>query len=249
MVETADVVIENLGPGAMERLGLGYEELKRVNPGVILLGIKMSLPGPYESRVGFDELAQMMGGLAYMTGPPGQPLRAGTSVIDIGTAMFGVIGILAALQRRPDTESKGTVGEEIKVGLFETTTLFVGQWMSHAAVTGQQSMPMPSVKMADRMRWGIYDLFETADDHQVMIAITTERHWARFFEALELGPEFSRPELSTNEQRVEAREWFVDALRRELRTRTTAEIVGPLSAAGVPVAEVRRPDELRRTPT
>ena len=244
LVESADVVIENLAPGAMDRLGLGHEQLRAVNERIITLSIKMSLPGPYAHRVGFDELAQMMGGLAFMTGPPGQPLRAGSSVIDIGTAMFGAIGILAALERR---HTSG-VGEELKVGLFETTTSFVGQWMAHAAITGQPSVPMPAMRMAERMRWGIYDLFETADDRQVMIAITTERHWARFAEALELGPEFSRPDLSTNDQRMDAREWIVAALRDVLRTHTCAEIVGPLERAGVPVAELQRPDELHADP-
>ena len=97
LVEKADVIIENFRLGTMERLGFGYDALKAANPGLIYCSEKGFLSGPYEERTALDEVAQMMGGLAYMTGPPGQPLRAGTSVIDVQGGMFGALGIIAAL--------------------------------------------------------------------------------------------------------------------------------------------------------
>src|SRR4051812_16853227 len=94
LVKDVDVCLDNYAPGAMDRLNLGYDELAKLNPGLLYLAVKGFLPGPYEHRPSLDELAQMMGGLAFMTGPSGRPLRAGASIIDIGAATYGVIGIL-----------------------------------------------------------------------------------------------------------------------------------------------------------
>ena len=100
LIATADVVSENFKPGTMQKLGLDYNSLKALNPRLIYVSHKGFLPGPYEHRTALDEVVQMMGGLAYMTGRPGDPLRAGTSVNDIMGGMFGAIGVLAALQQR-----------------------------------------------------------------------------------------------------------------------------------------------------
>ena len=118
LIESADVLIENFRPGAMEKIGLGYEQLKAFNPGLIYCSLKGFLSGPYENRTALDEVAQMMGGLAYMTGLPDKPTRAGSSVIDITGGMFGVIGVLASLERRHTTGQ----GEFVSSSLFETTT-------------------------------------------------------------------------------------------------------------------------------
>ncbi len=98
LVATADAMTENFRPGALDALGLGYEALSAANPRLIYVSMKGFLTGPYEHRAALDEVVQMMGGLAYMTGPPGRPLRAGASVNDIMGGMFAVIGILAALR-------------------------------------------------------------------------------------------------------------------------------------------------------
>ncbi len=123
LLKNTDVVIDNFAPGALERLGFSYEEMSKIYPRIIYFSLKGFLPGLYENRVLLDEPAQMMGGLAYMTGPPGRPLRAGTSVTDIGAAMFGVIGILAAMYERHHTGR----GQSIRSGLFETVVFFVAQ--------------------------------------------------------------------------------------------------------------------------
>jgi crotonobetainyl-CoA:carnitine CoA-transferase CaiB-like acyl-CoA transferase len=106
LAPTADLLLENYGPGTMERLGCGYEQLSTLNPRLVYLALKGYLAGPYEHRPALDEVVQFQTGLAFMTGPPGEPLRAGASVIDIMGAMFGVIAAQAALRER-DTTGKG----------------------------------------------------------------------------------------------------------------------------------------------
>src|SRR5437762_4986624 len=138
LVKTSDVVIDNFAYGAVEGLGLGYDVLAETNPGLIYLALKGFLPGPYEARPFLDELAQMAAGLAFMTGPKGQPMRAGASIVDVGAAAYGVIAVLAALQQRARTGA----GQKITSGLYETTVFWVGQWLASFAATGEPSVPM-----------------------------------------------------------------------------------------------------------
>ena len=140
LAANSDVLVENFRQGALDRLGLAYEELAKTNPGLIYCSEKGFLSGPYEHRTALDEVAQMMGGLAYMTGPPGRPLRAGSSVIDISGGMVGVIAILAALQQRHATGK----GQKVSSSLFETTVYMVGQHMAQMAVTGKPAAPSSS---------------------------------------------------------------------------------------------------------
>ena len=169
LVAQADICVDNYAPGVLDRLGLGYDVLSRENPRLIYLAIKGYLPGPYEMRPSLDELAQMQGGLAFMTGPKGRPLRAGASVIDIGAATYGVIGLLAALHRREQTGK----GQMITSGLFETSVFWVGQWMARAVATGEPSFPMAEIGQSVRMGWGIFHLFPTKDGEPVFIAVTS----------------------------------------------------------------------------
>ena len=138
MASGADVVIENFSYGAVDRLGLGYEVVSQTNPGLVWLSIKGFLPGPSESQPLLDELAQMAGGLAFMTGTETKPVRAGASIIDLGAAAYGIIAVLAALRQR-DTTGKG---QHIVAGLYETSVYYVAQWMATAQFSGEQSVPM-----------------------------------------------------------------------------------------------------------
>src|SRR5512136_1366274 len=135
---SADVFLENFAPGTVGRLGLGYEDLSRLNPRLIYCSLKGFLKGPYENRPALDEVVQMMGGLAYMTGPPGKPMRAGASVIDIMGGTYGVIGILTALYEREKTGK----GQYILASLFESTAFLMGQFMALSAITGKPIPPM-----------------------------------------------------------------------------------------------------------
>src|SRR5580658_620391 len=197
LARSADVLIENFRPGTLERLGLGYDSLRADNPRLIYCSAKGFLAGPYEERVALDEVAQMMGGLAYMTGPPGKPLRAGASVIDVTGGMFGVIGILAAVERR----HRSGEGAHIKCSLFETTSFLVGQHMAQMAVTGKPAAPMPARTSA----WAIYDVFDTAAADQIFVAVVSDAQWRAFCAEFGLAEFAADPALETNNGRVAQR--------------------------------------------
>ena len=244
LVRSADVCLDNYAPGALDRLGLGFDVLAAENPRLVYMAIKGFLPGPYEHRPSLDELAQMMGGLAFMTGPPGRPLRAGASIIDIGAATYGVIGILAALYKRATTGQ----GQMLTSGLFETTVFWVGQWMARAVATGQPSRPMAEVGQSLRMGWGIFHLFAAADDEQVFIGVTSNAHWQRFCAAFGLMELFADERLDTNEKRVTAQEWMLPLIREAVARYTGAALQATLERASVPYAPLRRPDQLLDDP-
>jgi crotonobetainyl-CoA:carnitine CoA-transferase CaiB-like acyl-CoA transferase len=244
LIRTVDVCLDNFAPGALERLGLGYAVLATENPRLIYLAIKGFLPGPYEMRPSLDELAQMMGGLAYMTGPIGKPMRAGGSVIDIGAATYGVIGILAALLRRGVTGR----GEMITSALYETTVFWVGQWMARAFMSGERSIPMSEIGQSVRMGWGVFHLFATADEQQVFIGVTSNAHWERFCQEFDLPDLLADKTLDTNQKRVTAQEWMLPKLRAAVAKYTGDELQRRLDKCAVPYAPVRRPDELADDP-
>jgi crotonobetainyl-CoA:carnitine CoA-transferase CaiB-like acyl-CoA transferase len=240
LVRSADVVIENFRPEAMDKLGLGYDALSADNPGLIYCSAKGFLPGPYDHRTALDEVAQMMGGLAYMTGPPGRPLRAGASVIDITGGMFGVIGILAALQQRQRTGR----GQYVKCSLFETTAFLVGQHMAQAAVTGAPPNPMP-VRIS---AWAIYDVFETGDGDQVFLGVVSDSQWRAFCHAFGLDELGNDPALAANNDRVRERERILPTVRAALKAFSKADLLAKLEPLGLPFAPIARPEDLFEDP-
>ena len=174
LVRDADVVLENFGPGTIERLKCSWEDLRQINPRLVYLSMKGFLKGPYENRGALDEVVQMQSGLAYMTGPPGRPLRAGAPVIDILGGVFGVVAALAALRERDATG----IGQKVASSLFESATFMLGALVVGSAVTGGPMPPMPARKNA----WGVYDVFTASDGGQVFIGCTSDGHWQRFCE-------------------------------------------------------------------
>lgn len=244
LAAASDVVIDNFAHGAVEALGLGYDVLARLNPRIIYLAIKGFLPGPYEARPFLDELAQMMGGLAFMTGPRGRPLRAGASIVDVGAAAYGVIAVLAALHQRDRT---GT-GQRIVSGLYETTVFWVGQWLAQAAATGEPSVPMPEIRQGTRMGWGVYQLFEASDGEQVFIGITSNGHWERFCREFGLDDLLADPRLADNARRVAARDWLPARIAEKMRKHPGTELQERLERARVPFAPLRRPDQVADDP-
>lgn len=237
LVEGADVLIENFRPGALERLGLGPNDFAETNPGLIYCSAKGFLTGPYQDRTALDEVTQMMGGLAYMTGPPGRPLRAGASVIDITGGMFGVIGILAALNQRHATGK----GAAVKCSLFETTAFLVGQHMAQQAVTGVAPNPMPARISA----WAVYDVFETArEDERLFVGVVSDSQWVAFCAAMGLTDLGEDPTLAANNDRVRSRDRVLPRVRALFATFERAALIEKLEAIGLPFAPVSRPDEL-----
>lgn len=235
LIAQADVLVENFRPGALDRLGLSYDACSKANPRLIYCSEKGFLPGPYENRTALDEVAQMMGGLAYMTGPPGRPLRAGASVIDVTGGMFGVIGVLAALEERHRTGK----GQKVTASLFETTIYLVGQHMAQFAVTGSPAAPMPARVSA----WAIYDVFETRDD-PVFIGVVTDALWEKFCKLFALDELWADESLRVNNARVQARERILPVIRAMIGQMTRAEVIAKLDGTGLPFAPIGRPEDM-----
>lgn len=235
-----DVLIENFGPGTMKRLCLDHDTVKARHPNLIYLTLKGFLPGPYEDRTALDEVVQMMSGLAYMTGPPGQPLRAGSSVIDIMGGMFGVIGVLAALRER-DAGAGGTL---VRASLFESAMFLMGQHLAYAALSDEPVPPMPARVSA----WAIYDQFMTRDSERVFVGITSDAHWQRF--CAEFGQDDLARDagLATNNQRIDRKPELLGKLQKLFAAMTLAELEEKALAARLPFAHVARPEQLSDNP-
>jgi crotonobetainyl-CoA:carnitine CoA-transferase CaiB-like acyl-CoA transferase len=240
LVARVDVFSENFKNGAMARLGLDYASLSALNERLVYVSHKGFLPGPYEHRTALDEVVQMMGGLAYMTGRPGDPLRAGASVNDIMGGMFGAIGAMAALRERDLTGR----GQEVLSSLFENNILLVATHMMQYAMTGKPAAPMPARISA----WGIYDVFSVADGEQIFLAVVSDTQWKLFCDAFGFGDLRDDERLATNNQRVSAREWMMPLLRERLASRKAADIAQVFERNGLPYAPIRAPHELLDDP-
>ena len=240
LASTADVVLQNFKPGVMKKYGLDYATLSKLNPGMIYVNHTGFLPGPYEHRTALDEVVQMMGGLAYMTGRPGDPLRAGSSVNDIMGGMFGAIGALAALMQRAQTGK----GQEIDSALFENNVFLVGQHMMQYAVTGQPAAPMPERISS----WGLYDVFSVKDGEQIFLAAVSDAQWRTFCTALGFEDMAADPLLQTNNDRVRARATLMPELRRRLEGLSAAHLAQVFEAHQLPFAPISRPEQLLEDP-
>ncbi len=233
---TADVVAENFKPGSMVKYGLDYASLSAHNPKLIYASLKGFLPGPYDHRTALDEVVQMMGGLAYMTGRPGDPLRAGTSVNDIMGGMFGAIGVLGALIQRGITGR----GQEIQSALFENNVFLVGQHMLQYAITGQAAEPMPNRISA----WAVYDVFTVKNGEQIFLAAVSDAQWALFCDVLGFADLKADARYGDNNARVSMRSILLPELRRRLEVFSAAELTAIFEKAGLPYAPIAKPEEL-----
>ncbi|MEZ5513998.1 MAG: CaiB/BaiF CoA-transferase family protein [Steroidobacteraceae bacterium] len=236
LIAECDVLLENFRPGMMAGLGLSYEALAPENPRLVYVSHKGFLPGPYENRTALDEVVQMMGGLAYMTGPEGRPLRAGTSVNDIMGGMFGAIGVLAALRERERTGR----GQEIQSALFENCAFLCAQHVQQFLMSGEPAPPMPSRVSA----WSVYDVFKLAGDEQLFVAATSDRQFQTLCKILGRADLVADPDLATNAQRVARRPQLLDTLATTMATMTKDELAAKLETAGLPYAPIVRPDQL-----
>ena len=236
LIDGADAVTENFRPGALDKLGLGYADLSRRNPRLVYCTLKGFLSGPYQERPALDEVVQMMGGLAYMTGLPDRPLRVGSSVNDIMGGMFAAIGILAALRERETTGH----GKLVKSALFENTAFLVSQHMAQYAITGEAPPPMSVKKPA----WGVYDIFTTRDDDRLFVGVVTDTQWEVFCR------EFGQPELAanadirTNGQRVKHRDWLIPRVGEVFKAWSRVELEKKLEEIGLPYAPINKPWDL-----
>ena len=233
---SADVVLENFKPDTMAKYGLDYAALSAQNPKLIYISHKGFLPGPYEHRTALDEVVQMMGGLAYMTGRPGDPLRAGTSVNDIMGGMFGAIGALGALIQRGITGR----GQEVQSALFENNVFLVGQHMLQYAMTGHPAAPMP----ARISPWAVYDVFTVKDGEQIFISAVSDAQWRTLCDVFDLADLMADPRYASNNDRVRERPTLLPILRERLARYSAGELGALMEAHKLPYAPIRKPEEL-----
>jgi crotonobetainyl-CoA:carnitine CoA-transferase CaiB-like acyl-CoA transferase len=236
LVASHDVLIENFAPGTMDRLGLSWEVARGLNQRLIYASLKGFLAGPYDTRLALDEIVQMMSGLAYMTGPRGRPLRAGTSVVDITGGMFAVIAIMAALRERERTRSGQLVGS----ALFETAVFLMGQNLAVAAASPTPIPPMPE-RIAS---WAVYELFTVADGRQVFVGITTDNHWQRFCATINRPDLAADPEFTTNNERVDARPRLIPLLAGIFSAMSMDGLIAVCEQARIPFAPIAEPADL-----
>ena len=236
LIAGADVLIENMAPGALARAGLGPDDAKRINPNLIYCSLKGFLDGPYAERFALDEVVQMMSGLAYMTGPPGMPLRAGTSISDITGGLFGALGILAALRDR----DRGKGGAVVESALFETASFLMGQHMAYAAATRKPVPPMTARISA----WAVYELFETADGGKVFVGITSDNQWQSFCAEFDRADLLRDASLATNEMRVDARARLIPDIVTLFKSLPATEIERRCLKVNLPFARIAHPEDL-----
>ena len=240
LIATADIVSENFKTGTMAKMGLDYATLSNLNDRLIYVRHKGFLPGPYDHRTALDEVVQMMGGMAYMTGRPGDPLRAGSSVNDIMGGMFGAMGAMAALAQRAVTG----LGQEVQSGLFENNVFLMAQHMMQYAVTGQAAAPMPS-RISP---WAVYDVFNVKNDEQIFLAVVSDSQWIAFCHAFGLNSLLADVRLSSNNDRVLAREWMIPMLRNRMALHSAAELGAMFEENSLPFAPITKPQELFADP-
>lgn len=240
LASTADVVAQNFKPGVMTKYGLDYAALSKLNERLIYVNHTGFLPGPYKHRTALDEVVQMMGGLAYMTGRPGDPLRAGTSVNDIMGGMFGAIGAMAALMQRAQTGK----GQEIDSALFENNVFLVGQHMMQYAVTGEAADPMPNRISA----WSVYDVFTVQDGEQIFLAAVSDAQWRTMCQAFGWADLLANPHYTTNNERVRARPALLADLRARLARMDVEQVAKIFEDNALPYAPISKPEQLLDDP-
>ncbi len=236
VIAGADALVENFAHGTMDRLGIGYEALSKVHPRLVYCSLKGFLGGPYEKRAALDEIVQFMGGLAYMTGPRGMPLRAGSSVVDIMGGMFGALGILAALRERERTGR----GQLVQSALFESTAFMVAQHMGQEALTGVAPPPMPEKASS----WAVYDPFETADGKTVFVGITSDNHWRSFCTDFGVEELLADPALKTNPLRTRARDKIMPVVTAKFSAETLESLCARLERLKIPFGPLAKPGDL-----
>jgi crotonobetainyl-CoA:carnitine CoA-transferase CaiB-like acyl-CoA transferase len=236
LIASADMVSENFRAGAMDKLGFGYKAINKLKPEIIYCSLKGFLPGPYEHRTGLDEVVQMMGGLAYMTGGRFGPLRAGASVNDVMGGVFGAVAILAALHQRTATGK----GQYVQSALFENNAFLMAQHMMEGLATGKPVSPMP-----DRVRaWALYDNFKTSEGELVFVGVVTDTQWKVFCDAFGLTDLLSDPALKTNPQRVEARSRILPIVSAIFAKMGKQQLMDKCEDLGLPFAPISKPEDL-----
>ncbi len=241
IAERGDVFLQNMRPGMAEACGLGAAQLIAANPRLIYCDISaFGARGPLAGRPGYDPLMQAYAGLMSVTGHDGQePVRVGTSIIDMGTGLWAVIGILSLLQIRRDTGRGGVV----ETSLFETAVSWMGQFIARWQADGTVPRPMGSATP------GIspYKAFAVADGY-VVIAAGNDNLFTRLCGALALEHCLADDRFLSNRLRVEHQDALNALIGAAVANRATPDLIAALTTAGVPCAPLQTVDRVATDP-
>jgi itaconate CoA-transferase len=242
LIGRADVFVQNLAPGATDRLGLSADALRAAHPRLIVCGISGYGPdGPYCGKKAYDLLIQSEAGLLSITGTEESPSKAGISIADISAGMYAFTGILTELYRRERTGAGGTV----EVSMFEA----LGEWMGYPLYYSGFGSPPPRRTGARHATIAPYGPFEAGDGGTVMIGLQNEREWVVFCEQVLEDAELARdPRFESNSRRVANREALDAAIGAVFRGMSAAEVVARLDRAQIANARMNSMEEVRRHP-
>lgn len=240
ILATADVFVENFRDASLSKMGADLDDLRARFPKLIIASHKGFLQGPYQHRTALDEVVQMMTGLAYMTGPTGQPLRIGSSANDIMGGLFGAFSVLAALLERGETGK----GRDVRIGLFENCLLLVAQHMVQFELSGRAPPPMPERDFS----WPVYDIFTTADAQQIFVGAVTEGQWTTLCGLLELDDLLADERLQTRMDQINARDWTVPIVARAIAERQAPGLLEAFEKLGIPYSPIAKPSDMFQDP-
>jgi itaconate CoA-transferase len=242
LVDTADVIVQNLGPGAAGRLGLSAQEVRARDPRKIVVGITgWGSDGPWADRKAYDLLVQCETGLVSLTGTPADVAKVGVSIADIAAGMYAFSGILAALYQREITGE----GASIEVSLFEALAEWVGQPTLFTAGAGRQ----PGRFGAQHATIAPYGPYQAGDGHVFLIAIQNEPEWARFCEGVLARPDTaSDPRFASNNLRVAHRDEVNELIAAHFAKMSTSTLESRLTAARIAFAGVNTVAEFLEHP-
>ena len=242
IVEEADVVVQNLAPGAATRLGLSYEALSQLKPGIIVCDISgYGADGPYRDKKAYDLLIQSESGLVSVTGTPEAPAKAGNSIADIAAGMYAYSNILAALMHKQQTGQ----GQCIDVSMLESLT----EWMGYPLYYAFEGASPPARAGASHATIYPYGPFPAGDGKTVMLGLQNEREWKVFCDSVLLQPALATDErFSTTAKRSGQREALLGIITHAFSKLTAVELVQRLEAAGIANAQVNTMQEVWNHP-
>jgi crotonobetainyl-CoA:carnitine CoA-transferase CaiB-like acyl-CoA transferase len=241
LIQTAEVLVETNRPGAMDRLGLGYNEVQKIKPDIIYCSISgFGQDGPYRQRPGFDQVLQGMGGLMGLTGEPGgAPMKVGVAVTDIATGMFAAIGILSAIYHKQKTGEGQWVDASMLDGQVSWLTYQGGRYLASGEIPEKTGSGHPLIVP--------YQAFK-AKDAYINIAVGNDNLWKKFCEAVNLQDIVDDPRFATNAKRVENRNEVVAIIGKVIATKTMDEWLAILEKAGIPCGPIYTVDKIFSDP-
>jgi len=241
LIMKTDVLIENFRTGTMEKFGLGYEELKKINPRLIYCAVSgFGRTGPMKNEPAYDLLLQAFGGLMSVTGEPGRPpVKVGFSIVDLTTGLYAALGVMMALWVR----EKSDQGQYVEASLLESIVSLQTYLAQGVLATGKVPQPMGSA----HPNIAPYQAFETKDSY-VIIAVPNDWLWRKMCDALGLDELKEHPKFAVNKDRVKHRAELIALMTEFTKAKNTQEIANKLKEAGVPGGPINNLDQILSDP-